>query len=735
MVWEILGWIGQELAKLGVKKVAQESLSKAGKKVLEENSKNIVTKSIDWLKDENEIQKGFPQYQEKYLRKYGVVQVLGMSKGIPLENIYTPVRFLNKTSSVIFTSIQDMEKDFRETAKRRFQKGKSQRKDDIYIDYKDKYLMVLGGSGSGKSTFLKQLGLEAFKGKQGRFQRLLIPVFLELKFLNDEKVDLISAITNTFNQLGYFGIKNKTTERLLNKGELLLLFDGLDEMPKQNRNSVIDSISNLVARYQNKNNRFVVSCRTAAYNTSFGFTTVELADFDDNQIKQYIDHWFNSDLDKQLDTANKCWETLNQPENKAAQELAQTPLLLTFICLVYSQKGNLPNNRSRLYKKALDILLEEWLAEKRVKQKEISEDFHTDLEITMLAEIAYEKFVADELFFTEDDLVRRIQTFLANTANNPNPKSLDGKTVLKAIAIQQGILVERAEDIYSFSHLTLQEYLTAYYICDNNLIDDLILNHLGDSRWQEVFLLVAGYKSNADSFLDNMESMAYYKFITTEKLENLLIWVERITDSSSQGGIKPVSKRAISFANAYTYVNANAYANTIAYVNANVIANAYVYAIANTYNYTNAITISYDYAIANAITKTNANANAIAIAYTDSFANSVNDFIKQVKFCESSCIYKNINYKTLMDTLNSIQSRINDIKYKNIIQNLAKEFLNVWINSFFITKQDFNLSWSELKLLEKYLYANKLIFDCKKQAVRVSIEIWEKIEERMLLPR
>ncbi|MEH2012321.1 hypothetical protein [Nostoc sp.] len=43
------------------------------------------------------------------------------------------------------------------------------------------------------------------------------------------------------------------------------------------------------------------------------------------------------------------------------------------------------------------------------------------------------------------------------------PQHLDGESVLNAIALQQGILVERAEDVFSFSHLTLQEYLTGQY--------------------------------------------------------------------------------------------------------------------------------------------------------------------------------------------------------------------------------------------------------------------------------
>lgn len=69
---------------------------------------------------------------------------------------------------------------------------------------------------------------------------------------------------------------------------------------------------------------------------------------------------------------------------------------------------------------------------------------------------------------------------------------MDGELVLNAIAVQQGIFVERAEDVYSFSHLTLQEYLAAQYVIDNDLVEHLVSKCLADQRWKEVFILVAG---------------------------------------------------------------------------------------------------------------------------------------------------------------------------------------------------------------------------------------------------
>jgi predicted NACHT family NTPase len=71
--------------------------------------------------------------------------------------------------------------------------------------------------------------------------------------------------------------------------------------------------------------------------------------------------------------------------------------------------------------------------------------------------------------------------------------------------------VERARGEYSFSHLTLQEYLTAKYIVDNNLVGQVVKAHLTEPRWREVFLLIAGLilgKQQTSDFFGVMAQVA-----------------------------------------------------------------------------------------------------------------------------------------------------------------------------------------------------------------------------------
>jgi predicted NACHT family NTPase len=78
--------------------------------------------------------------------------------------------------------------------------------------------------------------------------------------------------------------------------------------------------------------------------------------------------------------------------------------------------------------------------------------------------------VDDQLFFPRQTVLAHIQDFQAENENAPE---LDAAQILTEIEVEQGILVERSRDTYSFSHLTFQEYLTAKCIVDNQKLNNL----------------------------------------------------------------------------------------------------------------------------------------------------------------------------------------------------------------------------------------------------------------------
>lgn len=691
---------------------------------------NEIEKQLDktkWVDIEGLVQEVRKKIKLYYEKRHGTLKVLGMREPVKLESVYTAVQFLDDEGIRTFESIENLEKFYRQANKRKFQSQVQGKQEGIKVVNEQQYLMVLGGPGAGKSTFMRKMGLEALKGKIGGYKYVCIPVFIELKRFTSSEINIENVIAEELKICG-FSEPNQFTAKALEQGKLLILLDSLDEVPTRNLINVINYIQDFVDKYDK--NRFIISCRVAAYRHNFRrFTDVVMADFDDIQIENFIKNWFN----RKSDMGKDCWEKLNSHEYTAAKELTQTPLLLTLVCLLYQRSGKIPTNRATLYERALRVLLEEWAGEKGIPQEDLYKGLDTKRKEMILSEIAHDAFQEDRLFLPQREIADTIEKLLAEML--PDEKFINGVDVLKSIELQHGILVERADSIYSFSHLTLQEYLTAQYIDDHRQIEKLVIEHLTDERWKEVFLLVAGLmRGGTDDLLLLMEKEAQ-KYINTPKLQALLNWAQQATTGSA-GNFKPVGKRAAALALAYA-VAFNKKAITIS------IAKAYAIARTYTISYAHAYADDVDiYAIAYADTDAYgiATSKAISIsdsyvyAYTLSILNALSILNVIIRELEKLKIFNKVHFSLLIAQLEGLKIKSPDNKQpQEVGQTFFEGIQQIWLNAFNLIPETANLSKEEIEALKNYLYANHLIIQCKQASVRVSPTTWEAIEARMLL--
>ncbi|HEX4084322.1 MAG TPA: hypothetical protein VHY22_05385 [Chthoniobacteraceae bacterium] len=542
----------------------------------------IVKEAKHAVWNEVEIRRAMSNYAQKYSERHGMIKILGMSEPVPLREVYTAVQTMRPDFLRKFTSVEEMEAAFVNSKERGFARNVD-KSDAMDAANRIQFLNILGQPGAGKSTFLRRLGLEALLPRKSWFGNSLemikstvtfdssttvwseykhenLPVLIELRRMRDGKLDILQLIEEEFDTCG-FPDPSRFIERALGRGKLLILLDGLDEVPGSCLEAAIINIRDFVDKYGRSSdaigreelslererdkekeekkkrpvtlNRFITSCRTAFYTSFFHrFTDVLLADYDKKQINQFIKNWFQRQQDRETGVAAKFIETLRLPIHRATLELARTPLLLTFLCLVYDSTQRLPANRSALYKRGIDILIERWAAEKRIHNNPIYQDLHPEFEVQMLAEIAGPAYISSKFFFSEKDLVGKLRKFLQNELQAP--KHLDASHVLDAIEIQQGIIVKRAEDVYSFSHLTVQEYLTAVYFVEAGLVNELVEKHLFEERWQEVFLLVSGMLSKSDELLQWMMDLIEAFLSRCERVERLIQWSNACVSHASE---------------------------------------------------------------------------------------------------------------------------------------------------------------------------------------------------------
>ena len=432
--------------------------------------------------------------------RYNAMRILDMNKPIPLRDIYVRANILEDVTAHDRLTVEELEARFQRDTRRVGQVRET--KEGLEVVKSLQKILVLGKPGAGKTTFLRYITLLAL---DGRLPENRLPIFVGLKDWIDSGKSLLDYIVTEF---AICGLEEALPyiEHTLIKGRGLLLLDGLDEVTGD-IGRAIKEIRDFTDKYDQ--NQFVLSCRIAANQYVFEqFTEVEIADFSDNQIQTFIDRWFAED-DK---TAGECWEQLNETGNEPIKELAAIPLLLTLLCITYDKRLDFPRSRSELYKEAIDALLKEWDSSRRIRREEAYKKLSLNRKENLLSHLAHQTFTAGQYFIRQQDMEHQIAEYIQHFPDTQNDMlDLDSKGILKAIESQHGLVVERAKGIYSFSHLTFQEYFTARYIVANQQklsLPALVEQHLLDATWREVWLLTAEMLADADDLVLAMHQQA-----------------------------------------------------------------------------------------------------------------------------------------------------------------------------------------------------------------------------------
>jgi predicted NACHT family NTPase len=523
-----------------------------GEKVVASTLKSAINRAYARAQEEPDIEALVKTVRSKgakrIRRECGTMRVLDMNQPIDLDDIYTEVNILEKVASKTWAELDILLKDcqrknFDRPDYRAIQKSRVPALEAVE-NYQN--LFVLGKPGAGKTTFSKHLAIQCNSGK---FKPELVPVFITLReFAVDEGQP--GLLTYIQKRMQGDRVTAEEVETILHHGKVFLLLDGLDEVKKEASQRLIDQVREFLQMFPD--NRCVMTCRIAAQEYIFPeFTIVEVADFSEEQIKSFAKKWFTARFPAEAeDLISKFHDKLNA--NKPSKELASNPLLLTLLCLVFEDLKAFPQKRSQLYKDGLELLLKRWDNKRNIERPELYKDLDTPQKEDLLSYLAYTTFTQGRLFFEQEEIEGHIVEYirsLPDAQTDAKQLRLDSTAVLKGIEAQHGILVERAQHIYSFSHLTFQEYFTARQIVNSPSPDalekafDTLVNQIGNKQWREVFLLTVEMLPNADYLLKLMKQKVDAIAAGDEDIQKLLVWLKEKTDSIEHP-YKPAAVRA-----------------------------------------------------------------------------------------------------------------------------------------------------------------------------------------------
>ena len=377
--------------------------------------------------------------------------------------------------------------------------------DPIEAIQKYKHCVIMGDPGAGKTTLLRHLALESAQGRLSELPDL--PILIELNaFAHSDEHDLLDFAAKTCEKR-YSLSRNEFRlymESQLKEGKALLLLDGLDETTigktgEAADNSyarVVDAIMNITSRYTSS--PVVVTARTATYQQKLpldGFTRLEVSDFRLEDIREFVNKWFDASEDTQALVS--AYDLLLRLErNPRILALAANPLLLSLIVVLYESQLELPEDRAKLYNRVVDALLKDWDQKRNVRRRRL---FQPEHKRQLLEEIALHFHLEHKRYFPKREVLKLIDTFLLSIRVTKPSNDM----VLEEIVSDNGLLKEQAKDWYNFLHLTLQEFFVAMYAFNHDQLD-MLLQHLYDPWWEEVLLLYAGSVRDASTLIQTL---------------------------------------------------------------------------------------------------------------------------------------------------------------------------------------------------------------------------------------
>ena len=376
------------------------------------------------------------------------------------------------------------------------------KRDPIYSQ-----IAVLAWGGYGKTTLLRHIAYTLGKNQQPKRVPRFIPVLLLLRKYRDLLTqDNPSDIPNLPTLIEQHHIPNlpgatalrmptNWAQDMLKRGDVVVMLDGLDEVPKLKRPLIARWLNVQLRAY--KQSVFILTSRPKAYTEQDASDRLDfnsllwVRNFNLQQGKEFVQKWYwcqeyyhygKTDTPAvrkvAADAAADLWEQIETRQELA--DLAKNPLLLNMIAMFHrSDPGaELPKRRVELYQKMCGMQLKD---RPRARSLEtLLVDSEPQIILQMLAlEMMQQKEERVEL----DTLLERLTRYLAD-----QEETVTATEFLTQVEQISELLVQREPEEFEFAHLSFQEFLAAKEVVRLKQ-ERLLYEHLHEDWWKSVTLL------------------------------------------------------------------------------------------------------------------------------------------------------------------------------------------------------------------------------------------------------
>ena len=372
--------------------------------------------------------------------------------------------------------------------------------DELTESDQHKRVVLAGDPGLGKSTLLRALALRWVED-----QSRLLPLLIELRYSFGSKEHESFLEYLEHGSSAQCGLPALELHEYLSNNSALVMFDGLDEVPSEQRQHAVSSIIRF--RHDYPEARIIVTTRLYGYYPGSthpeqfqdaDFEQYTLQDLNDQNIVSFIEAWHKeafSEEDNQSRFADRLLAGVRS--SPAIHELAANPLLLTMMA-VLNRYQELPRDRVVLYEKCAGLLLAGWDSDKfpelGKRNKTLEQKFRILEEVAAAMQDEHRGLAPN--LIAEDRLRKTLEQELARLSISQPQSIADDMIVM--LRERNFMLAYVGDKQYSFVHRTFLEYFFARKIryrfeitrelAEAELLS-IFLDHGSQDEWHEILLL------------------------------------------------------------------------------------------------------------------------------------------------------------------------------------------------------------------------------------------------------
>ncbi len=234
---------------------------------------------------------------------------------------------------------------------------------------RSKSLLLRGATGSGKTTLLQWIAVQsasrAFDSTLAYWNDT-VPFLIRLRDFSRRPMPRPEDFPSLISPNLAGAMPTGWVHDQLSSGRAIVLVDGVDEVPEQQREQVREWIQDLVQTFPKC--RYIVTARLhidAGWLQRNVFHDAELQPMDVTGIAEFVDHWHNAAMQALAEEKN--YTDLNDlatdfkeqvKSNLSIRHLATNPLLCAMLCALHRDRHRrVPESRIALYKACSEMLI------------------------------------------------------------------------------------------------------------------------------------------------------------------------------------------------------------------------------------------------------------------------------------------------------------------------------------------------------------------------------------------